>query len=84
VSRRRPLILFGIGVVFGVASLVVWPGDLNDEAMTSTHWVALIGFLVAAVLLVVSAVMVVLGVVGSAWKASDFNPNEYLGDQTKR
>ncbi len=63
-----------------MVSAFVWPGDLNNEPLTWGHRIALVGFLVTAVLLVLGAVLIVLAVVGGAWQVDDFDPNEYLDD----
>ncbi len=80
---KRSLILFAVGIVTGVASAFVWPGDLNNEPMTGAHWVAVGGFLVTAVLLVLAAVMLFFGVTGAAWKVDDFDLDEYFDDMKK-
>ena len=80
---RRSLILGGLGIAVGVGSAVVWPGDLNNEPMTSGHWVAVGGFLLTAVLLVSAAVMVLMAVTGAAWSVKGFDVDEYLDDMKK-
>ncbi len=77
---RRSLILGGLGIAVGVASALVWPGDLNHEPMTWGHWVAVGGFLLTAMLLVSAAVMVLMAVTGAAWSVKDFDLDEYLDD----
>ncbi len=77
---KRSLILLGAGIVTGVASAFIWPGDLNNEPMTWGHRVAVGGFLLTAIFLVLAAVMLLIGVMGAAWKVDDFDLNEYLDD----
>lgn len=77
---KRSLILGGLGIVVGVGSAIVWPGDLNNEPMTWGHRVAVGGFLLTAVLLVSAAVMVLIAVTGAAWSVKDFDLDEYLDD----
>lgn len=77
------MIVFVAALVCGVVSAIVWPGDLHNEAPTAGHWVAVGGFLLTAVLLVMAAVLVVIAVVQSAWKVDGFDVNEYLDDVTR-
>ncbi len=80
---KRSLILFGAGIATGLASALIWPGDLNNEPMTWGHRIAVGGFLLTAVLLVLAAVMLLFGVMGAAWKVDDFDLNEYLEKMKK-
>jgi hypothetical protein len=80
---KRSLILGGLGIAVGIASALVWPGDLNNEPMTWGHWVAVGGFLLTAVLLVSAAVMVLIAVTGAAWSVKNFDLDEYLDDMKK-
>jgi RsiW-degrading membrane proteinase PrsW (M82 family) len=80
---KRSLVLVGVAIAFGVASALIWPGDLNDEPMTWSHWVAVGGFLLTAVLLVSAAAMVLIAVTGASWSVKGFDLNEYLEDMKK-
>jgi hypothetical protein len=80
---KRSLILAGLAIVIGLASAVIWPGDLNNEPMTWGHRVAVGGFLVTAILLVMAAVMVLIAVTGAAWKVKDFDLDDYLDGMKK-
>jgi hypothetical protein len=80
---RRSIILFGAGIVTGVVSVLIWPGDLNDEPMTWGHRIAVLGFLFTAILLVLGAIMLVIAVVGTAWKVDDFDLGDYLDDMKR-
>ena len=80
---RRSFLVAAVAIVIGIASVLLWPGDPKGEALSITHWLAIVGFAVTAALLVVAAVSVVLAVVGSTWGASKFDPDEYL-EKTKR
>ncbi len=77
---KRSLILLGAGIVTGVASAFIWPGDLNNEPMTWGHRVAVGGFLLTAIFLVLAAVMLLMAVTGAAWRVKDFDLDEYLDD----
>ena len=77
---KRSLILSGLGIAVGVGSAIVWPGDLNDEPLTWGHRVAVGGFLLTAVILVLAAVMVLIAVTSAAWNVKDFDLNDYLND----
>jgi hypothetical protein len=80
---KRGLILVVAGIVTGIGSAVIYPGDLHNEPMTWAHRIAIVGFLFTAVLLVLGAVMVLLAVVGSAWRVKEFDLDEYLDDMKK-
>lgn len=75
---RRSWLVLTAAVGIGIGATVVWPGDPGGEALGLSHWVAVVGWAVAAALAVVGAVLVLLAIVGSTWGASDFRPNEYL------
>ena len=81
---KRGLILLTAGVAAGIGSAIIWPGDLNNEPMTWAHRVAVGGFLLTAVLLVLGAVMILLAVTGAAWGVKNFNLNDYLNDKKKK
>ena len=80
---KRGLILFAAGVAAGIGSALIWPGDLNNEPMTWAHRVAVGGFLLTAVLLVLGAVMILLAVTGAAWSVKKFDLDDYLDDMKK-
>jgi len=75
---KRAVLLTGMAVVIGVASGLAWPGDLSGEPMAVVHWLAVGGFLTAAVLLFLAAGLVLFAIVGDAWKVKNFHLNEYL------
>lgn len=81
---RRSVILLGAGAATGVASVLIWPGDLHDEPMTWGHRIAVGGFLFTAIFLVLGAVMLLIAVVGAAWNVDDFDPGEYLDDMKRK
>jgi hypothetical protein len=81
---KRSLILLGLGTAIGVGSVLIWPGDVDNEPMTAAHWVAVGGFLLTAVFLVMAAVAVFFGVMGAAWKVKDFDLDEYLDEMKKK
>ncbi|MDH3540937.1 MAG: hypothetical protein OEP52_13115 [Acidimicrobiia bacterium] len=80
---KRALIFAGVAVAVGVASAVGWPGDVNNEPMTGGHWLAVGGFFVTAVLLVVAAVLAGMAVTGDAWRVKQFKLDAYLDDMKK-
>ena len=80
---RRGLILLLAGIIAGIGSALIWPGDLNNEPMTWAHRVAVGGFLLTAVLLVLSAVMLFFAVMGAAWSVKNFDLTKYLDDMKK-
>ena len=80
---RRSLVLFAASIVIGAISVLIWPGDLNNEPMTGAHWAAVVGFLLTATLLFMAAVAVFLNVMRSAWNVNKFDLDEYLDDMKK-
>ena len=72
------------GIAAGIGSAIIWPGDLNNEPMTWAHRVAVGGFLLTAVLLVLGAVMILLAVTGAAWGVRNFDLDDYLDDMKKK
>ena len=81
---RRAIVLLAIGAVVGVVSGVIWPGDATDGSMSTSHWVAIGGFLLTAAFLMMAAGMALIAVVGDAWKVKRFNLNEYLERMKRR
>lgn len=80
---KRAVRVTGMAAVIGVASGLIWPGDLRGEPMTAAHWMAVGGFLTAAVLLFLAAGLVLFAIVGDAWKVENFHPDEYLENVRK-
>ena len=80
---RRSLVLFAASIVIGAISVLIWPGDLNNEPMTGAHWAAVVGFLLTATFLFMAAVAVFLNVMRSAWNVNKFDLDEYLDDMKK-
>ncbi|MGI9608941.1 MAG: hypothetical protein ACR2NL_01465, partial [Acidimicrobiia bacterium] len=78
------LILLTAGIVVGIGSAFIWPGDLHNEPMTWGHRVAVGGFLLTAILFLLGAVMLLIAVTGAAWKVKDFDLDEYLDKGKKR
>jgi hypothetical protein len=81
---RRALLLLAIGAAAGIASALIWPGDVRDDSMTASHWVAIGGFLLTAAFLMMAAGMVFVAVLGEAWKVRNFNLNDYLERMKRR
>ena len=81
---RRALLLVAIGGVVGVASGLIWPGDVIDDSVEVAHLFAIGGFLLTAVLLMVAAGMVFVAVLGDTWRVKGFNLNEYLERMKRR
>ena len=79
---RRAIALFGLATATGILSRLIWPGD-PDGPLSAAHLIAAVGFLLAAVLLLMAAGYVFVAVVSGTWKAGDFNPNDYF-DRKKR
>lgn len=73
-----------MGLVVGIGSAIIWPGDLHNEPMTWGHRIAVGGFLLTAVLLVLGAVMLLIAVTGAAWSVKNFDLDEYLDKNKKR
>ena len=80
---RRALLLLAIGAAIGIASGLIWPGDATDESMTAAHWVAIGGFLLTVVFLMMAAGVAFVAVLGDTWKVKNFNLNEYLERQKR-
>jgi len=81
---KRSLILLGLGLAVGIGSAIIWPGNLHNEPMTWGHRIAVGGFLLTAILLVLGAVMLLVAVIGAAWGVRDFDLGEYLDDMKKK
>ncbi|MBT8166149.1 MAG: hypothetical protein HKO63_00240 [Acidimicrobiia bacterium] len=80
---RRGVLLLLAGILSGLGSALIWPGDLNNEPLTWAHRVAVGGFLLTAVLLVLGAVMILIAVTGAAWSVKNFDLDQYLDDMKK-
>ncbi len=52
--------------------------------MSTAHWVAIAGFLLAVALLMMAAGLLFVAVLGDAWKVKDFNLNAYLERMRRR
>lgn len=77
---KRGMVFAAVSVLFALGSVGIWPGD-GDAGLSTAHWYALAGFFFAALFAVVSAVSLVIGVVGSAWEVDNFDPNRYLDER---
>jgi hypothetical protein len=81
-SRRSGLLLVA-AIAIGVASVLVWPGDVNNEPITLAHWVAIGGFLLTALLFVMGAIAMLMAVTGAAWSVKNFDLDDYLNKMKK-